>query len=102
MCADIHDGREQNAPFKGANTDEPDQLSPDRHIRLATHGRSIQMCHPSDCAIQVTFAARLTYYPRTSTVNLSLFCRTATLLKGPGHRGPLFRLTCAPGRAGDI
>src|ERR1700690_3438126 len=45
MCADIHDGREQNAPFKGPNTDEPDQLSPDRHFRLATHGRSIQMCH---------------------------------------------------------
>src|SRR5665647_2355017 len=33
------------APFKGPNTDEPDQLSPDRQIRLATHGRSIQMCH---------------------------------------------------------
>ena len=26
------------------NTDEQDQLSPGRHIRLATHGRSIQMC----------------------------------------------------------
>jgi hypothetical protein len=33
------------APFKGPNTDEQDQLSPGRHIRLATHGRSIQMCH---------------------------------------------------------
>ena|SRR5665213_1832923 len=33
------------APFKGPNTDEPDQLSPDRQIRIATHGRSIQMCH---------------------------------------------------------
>src|SRR5512133_2930329 len=32
------------APFKGPNTDEQDQLSPGRHIRLATHGRSIQMC----------------------------------------------------------
>ena len=30
---------------KGPNTDEQDQLSPGRHIRLATHGRSIQMCH---------------------------------------------------------
>ena len=28
MCADIHDGREQSAPYKGPNTDEPDQLSP--------------------------------------------------------------------------
>ena len=27
------------------NTDEQDQLSPGRHIRLATHGRPIQMCH---------------------------------------------------------
>jgi hypothetical protein len=45
MCADIHDGRELNAPFKGPNTDEPDQLSPDRQIRLATHGWSIQACH---------------------------------------------------------
>jgi hypothetical protein len=34
----------KTAPFKGPNTDEPDQLSPDRHLRLATHGRSIQMC----------------------------------------------------------
>jgi hypothetical protein len=33
------------APFKGPNTDEQDQLSPDRQIRLAMHGRSIQMCH---------------------------------------------------------
>src|SRR5438034_1269817 len=45
MCADIHDGREQNAPFKGPNTEAQDQLSPDQHIRLATHGRSIQKCH---------------------------------------------------------
>ena len=42
MCADIHDGREQSAPFKGPNTDARDQLSPDRHIWLAPHGRSIQ------------------------------------------------------------
>jgi hypothetical protein len=27
------------APFKGPNTDEQDQLSPDRQIRLAMHGR---------------------------------------------------------------
>ena len=30
------------APFKGPNTDEQDQLTPCRHFRLATHGRSIQ------------------------------------------------------------
>ncbi len=34
--------REQNTPFNGPNTDARDQLSPDRHIQLAPHGRSIQ------------------------------------------------------------
>ena len=33
--------REQNTPFNGPNTDARDQSSPDRHIRLAPHGRSI-------------------------------------------------------------
>jgi len=52
-CARISVMAGSNAPFKGPNTDEQDQLSPDRHIRLATHGRSIQMCQyqksaPSD------------------------------------------------------
>src|SRR6185437_8849476 len=43
MRADIHDGQEaRNAPRNGPNTDARDQLSPDRHIRLAPHGRSIQ------------------------------------------------------------
>ena len=42
------------APFKGPNTDEQDQLSPGRHIRLATHGRSIQMCHNQTHALQKT------------------------------------------------
>ena len=32
---------EQNTPFNGPNTDARDQSSPDRHIRLAPHGRSI-------------------------------------------------------------
>ena len=44
MCADIHDGWERSAPFKGPNTDARDQLSPNRHIWLASHGRSIQKC----------------------------------------------------------
>src|SRR5665213_1508668 len=39
------------APFKGPNTDEPDQLSPDRQIRLATHGRSIQMYQDQTCKL---------------------------------------------------
>jgi len=34
--------REQDTPFNGPNTDARDQLSPDRHIQLAPHGRSIQ------------------------------------------------------------
>src|SRR6266404_2774485 len=43
MRADIHDGQgARNAPCNGPNTDARDQLSPDRHIRLAPHGRSIQ------------------------------------------------------------
>src|SRR5246500_5521973 len=43
MRADIHDGQEaRNAPCNGPNTDAQDQLSPDRRIRLAPHGRSIQ------------------------------------------------------------
>ena len=43
MRADIHDGQgARNAPRNGPNTDARDQLSPDRHIRLAPHGRSIQ------------------------------------------------------------
>src|ERR1700756_2977844 len=43
MRADIHDDQgARNAPCNGPNTDARDQLSPDRHIRLAPHGRSIQ------------------------------------------------------------
>lgn len=34
--------REQKTPVNGPNTDARDQLSPDRHIQLAPHGRSIQ------------------------------------------------------------
>src|SRR5271157_4824143 len=35
--------REQNTPLNGPNTDARDQLSPDRHIKLAPHGRSDRM-----------------------------------------------------------
>ena len=45
--------------FKGQNTDEPDQLSPDRQIRLATHGRSIQMCLNRTHALHRFWAAYL-------------------------------------------
>ena len=48
------DGRGAIAPSKGPNTDEQDQLSPDLQIRLATHGRSIQMCHFLTHALQQT------------------------------------------------
>jgi transposase InsO family protein len=49
MRADIHDGQEaRNAPCNGPNTDAQDQLSPDRHIRLAPHGRSIQSTWSND------------------------------------------------------
>src|ERR1700759_3625894 len=49
MRADIHDGQEaRNAPCNGPNTDAQDELSPDRHIRLAPHGRSIQSIWSND------------------------------------------------------
>ena len=40
--------REQNTPFNRPNTDARDQLSPDRHIQLAPHGRSIQSIWPGE------------------------------------------------------
>jgi hypothetical protein len=44
MRADIHDGQEQKRSIQGPDTEAQDLSSPDHHIRLATHGRSIQMC----------------------------------------------------------
>src|SRR6267142_2266680 len=44
MCADIHDGQEHKRSAQGPDTEAQDQSSPDLHIRLATHGRSIQRC----------------------------------------------------------
>ena len=43
MCADIHDGQEHKCSVQGPDTDAQDQPSPYLHIRLATHGRSIQL-----------------------------------------------------------
>src|SRR5262249_12984551 len=45
MCADIRDGQEQKRSIQGPDTEAQDQLSPDHHIQLATHGRSIHKCH---------------------------------------------------------
>src|SRR6476661_3489244 len=45
-CARISVMAGSNCSFKGPNTDEQDQLSPDRHIRLATHGRSYNVPIP--------------------------------------------------------
>jgi hypothetical protein len=42
---DIHDGQEHKSSVQGSDTEAQDQLSPDHHIRLATHGRSIRMGH---------------------------------------------------------
>src|SRR5215471_7241618 len=44
MCADIHDGQERTRSIQGPDTEAQDQPSPDHHIQLATHGRSIQKC----------------------------------------------------------
>ena len=48
MCADIHDGREHKSSVQGPDTEAHDQSSPDHHIRLATHGRSIQRVPKAD------------------------------------------------------
>src|ERR1700730_12991988 len=39
------DGQERYCSVQGPDTEAQDQSSPDHHIRLATHGRSIQKCH---------------------------------------------------------
>jgi hypothetical protein len=41
--ADIHDGQEHKRSMQGPDTDAQDQPPPFTQIRLATHGRSIQM-----------------------------------------------------------
>jgi hypothetical protein len=41
--ADIHDGQEHKRSMQGPDTDAQDQPPPFFHIRLATHGRSIQL-----------------------------------------------------------
>jgi hypothetical protein len=43
--ADIHDGQEHKRSVQGPDTDAQDQPPPFIHIRLAMHGRSIQMGH---------------------------------------------------------
>jgi hypothetical protein len=45
MCADIHDGREQNAPSKGRIQMCETKNLKISQIQLAPHGRSIQKCH---------------------------------------------------------
>jgi hypothetical protein len=59
-CARISVMAGGNCSLKGPNTDEQDQLSPDRHIRLATHGRSIQMCQEATYASQHMSAYSIT------------------------------------------
>src|SRR6266481_5093850 len=54
MCADIHDGQEHKSSVQGPDTEAQDQSSPDHHIRLATHGRSIQRCQYRTHAVQQT------------------------------------------------
>jgi hypothetical protein len=45
MCADIHDGREQNAPFKGRIQMRETNYLQISHIRLATHGKATSHDH---------------------------------------------------------
>jgi hypothetical protein len=42
-CVAIHDGQEHKRSMQGPDTDAQDQPPPFAHIRLATHGRSIQL-----------------------------------------------------------
>jgi len=51
-CARIHDGQEQKRSMQGPDTDAQDQPPPFIQIRLATHGRSIQLgqTQKSDCS----------------------------------------------------
>ena len=51
MCADIHDGREQDTPFEGPNTDERDQLSPD-HSHPACNTRPVHTDVPQADKVQ--------------------------------------------------
>ena len=63
MCADIHDGREQNAPYKGPNTDEPDQLSP-YQLYSACNARPVHTDVPgADVALQKLAAGRDQHRP---------------------------------------
>jgi hypothetical protein len=81
MCADIHDGRERNAPFKGPNTDARDQLSSDQHIRLATHGRSIQMCHKPTHVVQQKNRYSITSSARASSGSGKVMPRALAVLR---------------------
>jgi hypothetical protein len=54
MCADIHDGREQNAPSKGRIQMCETKNLQISQIQLAPHGRSIQMCQEATYAPQQT------------------------------------------------
>ena len=53
---------------QGPDTDAQDQLSPDRHFRLATRGRSIQMGQIRTHAPQQGTSYSITWSARTSSV----------------------------------
>jgi hypothetical protein len=65
--ADIHDGQEHKRSMQGPDTDAQDQPPPFTHIRLAPHGRSIQMGHLQTSAAQDGMSASpLKAYVRAS------------------------------------
>jgi hypothetical protein len=51
--ADIHDGQEHKRSMQGPDTDAQDQPPPFVQIRLATHGRSIQLGQYAKCSRRV-------------------------------------------------
>ena len=83
MCADIHDGREQTLPSMGRIQMRETNYSRST-FRLATHGRSIQMCHKATYAVQqrklysITSSARASSEGGISIPSVFAVCRLMT------------------------
>src|SRR4029450_13746814 len=93
MCADIHDGQEHKRSVQGPDTEAQDQSSPDHHIRLATHGRSIQTCQN-----QTSRCEHIPIPRSTECVSLWLRCKLVRSLAGADgdllDQATQFHLSC--------
>jgi chromate transporter len=76
MCADIHDGREQDAPSKGRIQMCETKNLQISQIQLAPHGRSIQLCQflpgPNVVNLSVVFGRRIRGVPGAAVALLGL------------------------------